>query len=245
MPHDFCIHMMNRALEMCGLCERSERDFATQQWRDWNAKADELQAQLAEAQDQIIKNSERYTADRENWQAQMTGLTEALDNDPKVRGLEAALLEAQERIEEESKAYVNMMELRDVEIRKLSKMTNERDAALARVARLEGALRFYADVNNWFLEKTYTGASQICIRGNDRSDVDQGAEVYTCGGKRAREALSQSPSEATAKWLAMERVVDAAKGFRDHGEAKNGTHAGILFNALKALNSAFGEGEGA
>lgn len=145
MPHDFCIHMMNRALEMCGLCERSERDFATQQWRDWNAKADELQAQLAEAQDQIIKNSERYTADRENWQAQMTGLTEALDNDPKVRGLEAALLEAQERIEEESKAYVNMMELRDVEIRKLSKMTNERDAALARVAQLENNLHTAVD----------------------------------------------------------------------------------------------------
>lgn len=240
MPHDFCIHMMNRALEMCGLCERSERDFATQQWRDWNAKADELQAQLAEAQDQIIKNSERYTADRENWQAQMTGLTEALDNDPKVRGLEAALLEAQERIEEESKAYVNMMELRDVEIRKLSKMTNERDAALARVARLEGALRFYADVNNWFLEKTYTGASQICIRGNDRSDVDQGDEVYTCGGKRARAALSQSSgAELQAVRLAQAALRDADGAF---------THSWAIDwedmpRALKALNSAFGEGE--
>ena len=30
-------------------------------------------------------------------------------------------------------------------------------------------------------------------------------------------------------------VVEAAKGFRDHGEAKNGTHAKVMFDALAAL----------
>lgn len=116
----------------------------------------------------------------------------------------------------------------------------ERGAALARVVQLEGALRFYADVNNWFLEKTYTGASQICIRGNDRSDVDQGDEVYTCGGKRAREALSQSSgAELQAVRLAQAALRDADGAF---------THSWAIDwedmpRALKALNSAFGEGE--
>lgn len=130
-----------------------------------------------------------------------------------------------------------------------AKCEMERDAALARVVQLEGALRFYADVNNWFLEKTYTGASQICIRGNDRSDVDQGDEVYTCGGKRARAALSQSPSEALAAVRAAQGELRGIYNWYQHKfkrpEDEKSRHivAVMADHALKALNDAFGEGE--
>lgn len=38
----------------------------------------------------------------------------------------------------------------------------------------------------------------------------------------------------TEQLTAAEGVVDAARGFKVHGEAKNGTHAGLLFAALAA-----------
>lgn len=41
-----------------------------------------------------------------------------------------------------------------------------------------------------------------------------------------------------AKLALAEKVVEAASGFRDHGEAKNGTHANLLFEALAAYDEA-------
>lgn len=148
--------------------------------------------------------------------------------------------EMEQELLAEQQACVDMWKQRD-------EAREQRDAALARVAVLEGALGFYADVNNWFLEKTYTGASQICIRGNDRSDVDQGDEVYTCGGKRARAALSQSPSEALAAVrLAQEslRYVTEFLESRSNDKSDLAQYTNEYYDALKALNDAFGEGEG-
>ncbi len=39
----------------------------------------------------------------------------------------------------------------------------------------------------------------------------------------------------------LKRVAEAVKGFKIHGSAKNGTHAGIMFDALAALESPDGE----
>jgi len=150
--------------------------------------------------------------------------------------------EMEQELLAEQQACVDMWKQRD-------EAREQRDAALARVVELEGALRFYADFNNWFLEKTYTGASQICIRGNDMSDVDQGDEVYTCGGRRAREVLLQSPSEALAAVRAAQGELRGVYNWYQHKfkrpEDEKSRHmvAVMADHALKALNDAFGEGE--
>lgn len=43
-------------------------------------------------------------------------------------------------------------------------------------------------------------------------------------------------TDLESQLAAQAKVVEAAKGFRDHGEAKHGTHGTILFKALAQLS---------
>lgn len=52
------------------------------------------------------------------------------------------------------------------------------------------------------------------------------------------EPIFKEIRELEAKLAPAEKVVQAARGFRDHGEAKNGTHANLLFEALAAYDEA-------
>lgn len=66
----------------------------------------------------------------------------------------------------------------------LESLLDQRDALTARVAELEGALKFYADKNSWRSPTIY-----MCgHRGKAQVDID--------GGERARAALAKKPPDA-------------------------------------------------
>lgn len=99
-------------------------------------------------------------------------------------------------------------------------MWNQRDAALARVAQLEGALRFYA--------KGCGGRTHAQIALSQSS----GAELAEGHSARAQEyRKSISPEQEAAVRLAQ-------KALEPHADQD------AEFYALKALTDAFGEGEG-
>ena len=89
-----------------------------------------------------------------------------------------------------------------------------------------------ARANRQDLEKTLSShdnlASDICTNPLVNGYCDK------CNGQRQHKSNPSSPDHSALAGLYLE-LREKVQGFKDHGEAKNGTHATLMFDILKRI----------
>lgn len=78
-------------------------------------------------------------------------------------------------------------------------------------------------------------AESRCVESQSIHDQ----QVYSLNNQIAR--IMWQRDAALARLASAEKVLRSVRGFRDHGEAKNGTHATIMFEDLAAHDAQTGE----
>lgn len=113
-----------------------------------------------------------------------------------------------------------------------------RDLMKADIGRIKMGVQLLADTIN---NKKRVAESQAAGLRTALETIAEGGCAGDCDGgciSKAEVAIASLPAPVQARAeleKARDAVVEAAKGFRDHGSAKNGTHGTILFEALARL----------